>query len=112
MLDSKLLRNDLQGVAALLGRRGFELDVSKLESLEEKRKTLQVNTQSLQNDRNTRSKSIGKAKAAGEDIQPLLDEVMAGLNATEIADLAAIPEPTVIGLMSLCGLALVLRRRK
>jgi len=75
MLDSKLLRNDLQGVAAKLGRRGFELDVNKLESLEEKRKTLQVNTQSLQNDRNTRSKSIGKAKAAGEDIQPLLDEV-------------------------------------
>jgi seryl-tRNA synthetase len=75
MLDSKLLRNDLQGVAALLRRRGFELDVNKLESLEEKRKTLQVNTQSLQNDRNIRSKSIGKAKAAGEDIQPLLDEV-------------------------------------
>ena len=75
MLDSKLLRNDLQGVAALLGRRGFELDVNRLEALEERRKILQVNTQSLQNDRNTRSKSIGKAKAAGEDIQPLLDEV-------------------------------------
>lgn len=75
MLDSKLLRNDLQTVAALLRRRGFELDVKKLESLEEKRKALQINTQSLQNERNTRSKSIGKAKAAGEDIQPLLDEV-------------------------------------
>jgi len=75
MLDPKLLRNELQATAALLKRRGFELDVSRLESLEEKRKALQVQTQSLQNERNTRSKSIGKAKAAGEDIQPLLKEV-------------------------------------
>ena len=44
-------------------------------ALEEKRKALQVRTQELQAERNTRSKSIGKAKAAGEDIAPLLKEV-------------------------------------
>jgi len=43
--------------------------------LEEQRKALQIKTQDLQNERNSRSKAIGKAKAAGEDIQPLLDEV-------------------------------------
>ena len=49
-----------------------------LESLESKRKACQVETESLQSERNTKSKSIGQAKAAGEDIQPLLAEV-AGL---------------------------------
>jgi len=77
MLDPKLLRSDLESVAAKLKRRGFELDVATFSALEEKRKSLQVETQNLQNDRNTRSKGIGKAKAQGEDIQPLLDEVAA-----------------------------------
>jgi seryl-tRNA synthetase len=75
MLDPKLLRTDLDNVAAQLARRGYELDMATVQSLEERRKTLQVETQDLQNERNTKSKSIGKAKAAGEDIQPLLDEV-------------------------------------
>ncbi|HHH13530.1 MAG TPA: serine--tRNA ligase, partial [Thiolapillus brandeum] len=75
MLDPKLLRSDPEKVAAALARRGFELDLAAFRTLEEKRKALQVRTQELQNLRNTRSKAIGKAKAAGEDIQPLLDEV-------------------------------------
>jgi seryl-tRNA synthetase len=78
MLDPKLIRSDLSAVAAQLKRRGYDLDVSAIESLEIKRKERQVRTEQLQSERNARSKSIGKAKAAGEDIQPLLDEV-AGL---------------------------------
>lgn len=78
MLDPKLIRFDLNSVAEQLKKRHFELDVAALEILESKRKAFQVETESFQNERNTRSKSIGKAKAAGEDIQPLLDEV-AGL---------------------------------
>ncbi|WP_456407751.1 serine--tRNA ligase [Thiolapillus sp.] len=75
MLDPKLLRSNLQDVANTLKRRGMTLDTSAIEALEARRKELQMRTQELQNERNTRSKSIGKAKAAGEDIQPLLDEV-------------------------------------
>ena len=75
MLDPKLLRGDLDGVAAKLARRGYLLDTAALESLEQQRKAIQVDTQTLQAERNTRSKSIGKAKAAGEDIAPLLQEV-------------------------------------
>ncbi|HID46617.1 MAG TPA: serine--tRNA ligase [Chromatiaceae bacterium] len=75
MLDPKFLRTHLQDVAAGLKRRGMELDTTAIEELEVRRKNLQMRTQELQNERNTRSKSIGKAKAAGEDIQPLLDEV-------------------------------------
>ena len=75
MLDPKLLRTDLENVAAQLARRGYRLDVAAVQSLEDRRKALQVETQDLQNERNTKSKSIGKAKAAGDDIQPLLNEV-------------------------------------
>ena len=75
MLDIKRLRNDLDAVAAQLKRRGFELDVAQFQALEDKRKSLQAKTQELQNERNTRSKSIGQAKSKGEDIQPLLAEV-------------------------------------
>jgi seryl-tRNA synthetase len=78
MLDPKLLRNDLEGTAQQLARRGFVLDTKHLQALEERRKTIQTQTQQLQAERNSRSKGIGKAKAAGEDIAPLLKEV-AGL---------------------------------
>jgi seryl-tRNA synthetase len=78
MLDPKLIRTDLSLVAAQLKRRGVDLDVQTIESLESRRKEYQVHTEQLQSERNAKSKSIGKAKAAGEDIQPLLDEV-AGL---------------------------------
>lgn len=75
MLDPKLLRTDIAAVAQNLSRRGFTLDVARFETLEAQRRELQVSTQELQNARNTASKAIGKAKAQGEDIQPLLDNV-------------------------------------
>ncbi|WP_448565255.1 serine--tRNA ligase [Thalassotalea ganghwensis] len=75
MLDPKLLRTDIEHVAANLAQRGFTIDVEAFNALEEQRKVIQVKTQELQNQRNTRSKSIGQAKARGEDIQPLLAEV-------------------------------------
>ncbi|AFJ47608.1 serine--tRNA ligase [Shimwellia blattae] len=75
MLDPNLLRNEPDAVAEKLARRGFKLDVDKLRALEERRKVLQVNTENLQAERNARSKSIGQAKARGEDIEPLRLEV-------------------------------------
>ncbi len=75
MLDPKLIRQELDWVATRLRVKGFDLDVSEIESLESRRKELQVATEELQATRNTQSKAIGKAKAQGEDIQPLLDKV-------------------------------------
>ncbi|KJF85400.1 serine--tRNA ligase [Photobacterium phosphoreum] len=66
MLDSKLLRTELDETAAKLARRGFNLDVETLRNLEEQRKSLQVKTEELQAQRNSRSKSIGQAKAKGD----------------------------------------------
>lgn len=75
MLDAKFLRNELTQTAARLAKRGFVLDVARLTELEELRRKLQVDTQELQNLRNTKSKAIGQAKGRGEDIAPLLSEV-------------------------------------
>ena len=75
MLDAKLLRTDTDNIATQLAKRGFTLDTAALNALEEQRKAIQVKTQDLQNERNTRSKSIGQAKARGEDIAPLLAAV-------------------------------------
>ncbi|WP_018138818.1 MULTISPECIES: serine--tRNA ligase [unclassified Thioalkalivibrio] len=75
MLDIRSLRQDLDATVAALASRGFELDRERFETLEARRKDLQVRTQELQNERNTRSKGIGQAKARGEDIEPLKAEV-------------------------------------
>ena len=76
MIDPNLLRNNLAEVAEKLKiKRGFILDVDNITQLEEKRKALQVKTETLQAERNARSKAIGAAKARGEDIAPLLAEV-------------------------------------
>lgn len=77
MLDPNLLRNEPDAVAEKLARRGFKLDVETLRSQEERRKVLQVETETLQAERNSRSKTIGQAKARGEDIEPLREEVNA-----------------------------------
>ncbi|GGI85502.1 serine--tRNA ligase [Shewanella gelidii] len=75
MLDPKFLRNELETTAELLAKRGYILDVDKLTKLEEKRKSLQVATEELQASRNAISKSIGQAKARGEDIAPIMAQV-------------------------------------
>ncbi|KGM08043.1 Seryl-tRNA synthetase [Methylophaga thiooxydans] len=75
MLDPKLLRNEAETVAKELARRGFQLDIQQLAQLEQERKKAQLDAQELQTERNSRSKNIGKAKAAGEDIAPLLKEI-------------------------------------
>ncbi len=75
MLDPKLLRTDLDATAQQLARRGYQLDVARIAALETRRKAAQIATQDLQNERNTRSKAIGKAKAQGQDTAPLLAEV-------------------------------------
>ena len=75
MLDAKYFREELQQTAERLKTRGFELNIDEIQALEEQRKSIQVKTEQLQAERNSRSKAIGKAKQAGEDIQPLLDAV-------------------------------------
>ncbi|KII79707.1 serine--tRNA ligase [Vibrio renipiscarius] len=66
MLDSKLLRTELDDTAAKLARRGFKLDVETIRTLEEQRKSIQVEVENLQSTRNSISKQIGQKMAAGD----------------------------------------------
>jgi seryl-tRNA synthetase len=75
MIDPKYLRQSAADVAANLARRGYQFDVDAYLALEERRKALQVETENLQSERNSSAKNIGKAKAQGEDIAPLLAAV-------------------------------------
>ena len=74
MLDSRLLRTDPEAVARNLARRGFVLDLARLRTLEERRKTVQVAADEVRAARNAHAKSVGKAKAQGQAIEPLLAE--------------------------------------
>ena len=75
MLDPRQVRENAEAIAKQLIKKGFEFPLDQFHALENERKQLQVETERLQQERNTRSKSIGQAKAQGQDIAPLLAEV-------------------------------------
>jgi seryl-tRNA synthetase len=72
VLDPKLLRSDLTGVAAALARRGFVLDVETFAALEEQRKAVQIEADRLRAERNANAKSVGQAKSKGQDAAALM----------------------------------------
>ena len=74
MLDAKLLRSDPDAVARNLARRGFVLDVARFRALEERRKAAQVAADEVRGARNAHAKTVGKAKAQGQDIASLVAE--------------------------------------
>ena len=88
MLDPKLLRNDLEGVVAQLARKGVHFDVTSYQALETKRKSLQLETESLQNKRKDGSKSVGLLmkdgkKAEAEQLKIEITEIGDQLGAIE-----------------------------
>jgi seryl-tRNA synthetase len=74
MLDIKKLRENIEEIARQLARRGYKLDIEEFQSLESQRQNFHIQTQELQNQRNTQAKKIGEAKSKGEDIVVLLKE--------------------------------------
>lgn len=75
MLDPRRFRQDPEAIAEALKVRGFELDLATYHDLEDARHTLQTELETLQHERNVKSKHIGVAKQQGEDIEPLVAEV-------------------------------------
>ncbi|MDP6190037.1 MAG: hypothetical protein QF872_04445 [Gammaproteobacteria bacterium] len=75
MLDPKLIRNDAEQIAEQLRIKGYELDVARLSALENQRKQLQIDTESLQGERNAKSKQIGQLKSQGLAVDKILAEV-------------------------------------
>ena len=72
MIDPKSLRTSAKEIAANLARRNFEFDAESYNVLESERKTLQVDVEKLRAERNAGAKAIGRAKAQGDDIAPML----------------------------------------
>ena len=94
MIDPKLLRTDPESVARNLARRGFDLDVTALKALEERRKPWAVEVDRLRAERNTNAKAVGLAKGRGEDVGALIakgESLTAVLSQAEAA-LAAVQE--------------------
>ncbi len=75
MLDPKLIRQEIDFVAEQMQRRGVTINAAHLTALEEQRKELQTKIQELQNERNTNAKAVGQAKAKGENVENLLQQV-------------------------------------
>jgi seryl-tRNA synthetase len=66
MLDIKALRTDPEAVAKQLLTKGYTLDVVTFIELEEQRKSIQIETEQLQQSRNSVSKEIGMAMKSGD----------------------------------------------
>ena len=75
MIDPRRLRQDIRSIAERLRLRGVELDVEQYERLEAQRRERQAEVERLRNERRSASRRIGEAKAAGEDISPLVEAV-------------------------------------
>ena len=102
MIDPRLFRDEIDLVVSELAKRGESVNKEEYLQLESERRSLQMEVESLQSERNSSAKSIGKAKAQGDDIEPLLaavadlgekleasktklDEVQAKLNAIHLS---------------------------
>ena len=75
MIDPKLLRQSTGEVAGNLAKRGIAFDVAGYRALDDRRKALQMDAESIRNEKNVSAKSIGQAKAKGEDVGVLLASV-------------------------------------
>lgn len=74
MLDPQFLRQHADKVTSNLAKRGHHFDLESYAAMEQRRKSLQVETEALQSERNTQAKAIGQAKARGEDVDALMAE--------------------------------------
>ncbi len=86
MLDTKLLRENFNFIKKELSKRGFLIEQNVFESLDSKRKSLQVEVETLQSERNKLSTEFGKKKKTGESTEQLkikVDEINSNLKIKE-----------------------------
>jgi seryl-tRNA synthetase len=75
MLDLKFVRSNLKLVSDGLEKRGYDLDLSRFQSLDEKRRSILANLEQLRHQRNTVSDRIAVIKKSGEDASSLISEM-------------------------------------
>ena len=74
MIDQNLLRKDPVYVEKMLKRRNITIEVSEFLRMDKERKTIQVQTEDLQAQRNTLAKEIGMLKAKGSSVEELMQK--------------------------------------
>ncbi len=77
MLDTALLRKDLDAVVRRLASRGFAFSLESFNALESRRKAVQTETENLQAQRNAFAKQIGALKSRGEDASAVMAQSQA-----------------------------------
>ncbi len=77
MLDLKLVRSNLDLVASMLKERGYDLDLSRFQSLDEKRRSILASLEELRYRRNKVSDQIAAMKKRGEDTSSIISEMKA-----------------------------------
>ena len=75
MLNIKDLRDDFDNIKIALANRGYDINQKTFEKLDNERKTLQVDVENLQAERNKLSNDFGKLKSSGEDTSQLKDTI-------------------------------------
>jgi seryl-tRNA synthetase len=80
MLDLKLLQRDPAGVARALALRGASIDIAEFTALDERRRSLLVESENLKNERNTVSAEVAARKRAKKDASHLIER-MGAVNA-------------------------------
>jgi seryl-tRNA synthetase len=75
MLDIKFVRENIAEVERRLATRGGSLDLSNLKALDEKRRSLLMETETLKSKRNAVSEEIGRLKKEKKDASRLLAEM-------------------------------------
>ena len=75
MIDIKNLRENIDNIAKSLSRRGYELDKKRFQTLDEERKSLQINVENYQSSRKKLSEEFGKLKASGSDTSLLKTQI-------------------------------------
>ena len=75
MLNIKDLRDDFVNIKKALAKRGYEINQKTFEKLDKERKTLQVDVENLQAERNNLSYDFGKLKSSGEDTNQLKETI-------------------------------------
>jgi seryl-tRNA synthetase len=75
MLDLKFVRAHMDLITRMLHDRGYELDLSRFLTLDEKRRSILTDLEDLRHERNTVSDQIGVMKKKGEDASSRISEM-------------------------------------
>ena len=75
MLDLKYIRNNIEFLKGILENRNAKIDLDRFEQLDEERRELLSEVETLKYKRNNASQEVGKLKRAGEDASHIIEEM-------------------------------------